>query len=112
MKKTQIFHFEFGCKLPLTLINEMFLSSEEQVINIENQNQRLVMNNLYVKIGISYALGKSKTPQIVVYSSIPLKIGKESESVRFETFPAIQGQPDMYICIKSNLLKHSEKINQ
>ena len=61
MEKTQIFHFKFGCKLPLTLINEMFLSREEQVINIENQNQRLVLDNLYVKVGVNYALGKSKT---------------------------------------------------
>ena len=71
MEKTKIFHFKFGCKLPLTLIDEMFLSREEQVINIENQNQRLVLDNLYVKVEISYALGKFKTPQIAIYPSIP-----------------------------------------
>ena len=70
MKETQIFYFKFGGKLPLTLVNEMFISREKQIINIENQNQRLILNNLYVKVGISYALGKSKTPQIAVNPSI------------------------------------------
>ena len=70
MQKTQIFHFEFGCKLPLTLSNEMFLSSEEQVIHIENQDQGLVLHNLYIKVGVSYVLGKSKTLEIAVYSSV------------------------------------------
>ena len=63
MKKTQIFHLKFGGKLPLTLVNEMFISHEKQIINIEYQNQRVILNNLYVKVGISYALEKNPRPR-------------------------------------------------
>ena len=31
----------------------------------------MVLYNLYVKVAVSYALGKSKTPQIAVYPGIP-----------------------------------------
>ena len=71
MKKTQIFHFKFGGKLPLTLVNAMFSSREEQIIDIEDQNQRMILYNLYVKVGINYALGKSKAQQIAINPSIP-----------------------------------------
>ena len=56
MEKTQIFHFKFGGKLHLTLVNEMLNSREEQIIDIEYQNQRLILNNLYVKVGSAILL--------------------------------------------------------
>ena len=49
----------------------MFLSSEKQVIDIQQQNQRVVLHNLKVKVGIDFTLGEAQYLEITVDLRIP-----------------------------------------
>ena len=44
---------------------------EKQVVHIQDQNQRLIIHNLVVKIRICITLGESQVYQVFIYLSIP-----------------------------------------
>ena len=71
MHKTQVFHFRLKSELSLAPIYQVFLSSMEQVINIENQDQRLDLYNLEVQVSVSLALRVAQPLNIYFNPKIP-----------------------------------------
>ena len=78
---------------------------------VQDDRYRVIDDVIYYKDKI-YLVSESKLKEKIMkasHNSSLLKIWQGSESGRFETFPAkMPNQVDMYICIKSNLRKHSK----
>ena len=56
--KTQV--FELTSEIPLASNYQLFLSSKEKIINVENQYQRLVLHNLKVHVWNNFTLKESQ----------------------------------------------------